>query len=63
MDHLFANSGPFYKIMDLLFERAILPNPPGYGPELLVLNALKTFLVYAYGLAQISSPHNAIVSV
>ena len=22
----------FYKIVNLLFERAVLPNPPGYGP-------------------------------
>ena len=32
MNLLFANSGPFYKIMDLLVERGARPNPPGYVP-------------------------------
>ena len=31
------NSGPFFKKVDLLFERAVgshLPHPPGYGPDI-----------------------------
>ena len=49
IDLLFANSGPLFEIVDLLFDRAVhlnLPNPPDYGPDIMAMEVMKKIYFY-----------------